>query len=124
MSVPQLHNIVATACSIYALIIGLWALFTFLRKTGLSGEFFGAVVIGEILMVAQAVLGGILLLQGLVPARPIHYLYGAVAVLTWPATYTYLREQPERRAHMWWMIVSLFLFGITLRAGSTALSGG
>jgi hypothetical protein len=121
MSLPQLHSIVSTACAIFALIIGLWALLLYLRNSSLGSDFFGAVVVGELLMVGQALIGVVLLFTGLVPGRPIHYLYGAVTVLTWPAAYTYLRDQPERRAHMWWMLVSLFLFGITLRARGTGL---
>jgi hypothetical protein len=121
MSLPQLHDFLATMISLFTMGISLLALYRFLRKEGLGSDFWGAVIIGEILIIAQAIVGGFLYGAGVRPAEGWHYLYGALSVLTWPAAYSYTHNQEDgRRQSGIWLAVSLFLFlMITWRARST-----
>jgi hypothetical protein len=118
----QLHNILSNAVSLFTLAVTLIALFSLLRRQGLSSDFWGTVVIGEGLIVVQVIIGGILFFSGQQPPRLIHYLYGALNALTWPATYTYTQGQDDRRQALIWMLVSAFLFGLSLRARQTGLA--
>jgi heme A synthase len=119
----QFHNILSTAISLFTLAVTLLALFRLLRREGLGSDFWGTVVIGEGLIVVQVVLGGILFFTGNEQPRLIHYLYGALNALAWPATYAYAHDQDDRRQALIWTLVSVFLFGLSLRARSTGLSG-
>src|SRR5262245_56873001 len=121
MSVPLIHGFVANAVNIFSLLIALYAALKYIRKQDLSSDFWGAVAIGEGLMVIQALLGIIMMVaDGMFPRQWVHLLYGAVAALTWPAMYTFTRGKmsPQREALVW-MIVSALLFGVTLRARAT-----
>ncbi len=121
MNVVSIHGFVANAVNIFTLLVALYAAWKYLKREELSSDFWGTVVVGEGLMLVQAVLGIILLIEGLFPAQWVHLLYGAVTALTWPVTYTYTRgKQPPVREALIWMIVSAILFGVTLRARTTA----
>ena len=121
MNLVSIHGFVATAVTIFTFIVTAYAAFLYFRKHELSSDFWGTVAIGEGLIVIQAVLGVILLIEGLFPAQWVHILYGVTAALTWPVLYTYTRgKQPPAREALLWMIVSAFLFGVALRARATA----
>jgi len=121
MLVVEIHRILANAFTYFALVIALWALLHLIRRRELGGDFWGAVVIGEVLILAQVLMGVALVVMGLRPGRWMHYLYGVVALITWPALFAFTRGENNRRAVIIWIVVSIFLFGIALRAMSTAL---
>ncbi len=121
MSIPQIHAAVANAISIFTLLVTLLALWKVIRRQGLGPDFWGAVIIGEGLILIQAIVGIILWIMGLPPGRQIHFLYGPLVALTWPAIWAYTRNlKPEREA-LWWMLGSAFLFFLSLRASSTGV---
>lgn len=120
MLLIQIHDILANTFLYFSAIIALWALFHMIRGRAIGGDFFGAVVIGEVVVVLQAVVGIVMMFTGLVPARGIHYLYGAVAVLMWPAVFAITRGETSEREALYWALSSGFLFGIILRAIQTA----
>jgi FtsH-binding integral membrane protein len=119
MDLTALHTVVGRAFIIFSLLVALLALYKYLRKEPLGGDFWGAVVIGEGVAVAQLIIGIILLIMGRSPARVIHFLYGALVVLAWPATFGYTRTQESGREALTWALVSAFLFGLALRAFGT-----
>lgn len=121
MPLQQIHRLVSNAFMYFTLIIALWALYQYLRRREIGGDFWGALVIGEGLVLVQTAVGVIMLIQGLQPARWIHLLYGAVALITWPAVFAFTRGGSGRRELLYWALASAFLFGITLRAISTAV---
>ena len=121
MVLIEIHRLVANAFMYFALIIAFWALLHLIRSRELSGDFWGAVVIGEVLILAQVILGVVMVIMGLRPGRWMHYLYGVVALITWPALFAFTRGESNSRAIIVWATVSLFLFGIALRAAATAL---
>src|SRR5262245_42442959 len=120
MSVLTIHGFVANAVNIFTLLVALYAALKYIRKQELSSDFWGAAAIGEGLMVIQALLGIILVVEGLFPAQWVHILYGVVSALTWPALYTFTRgKMSTQREALVWMLVSAILFGVTLRARAT-----
>ena len=106
---------------IYILIVGLYALFHLMRRKPLEGDFWGMVVIGEGLILVQAIVGMVMFITGISPGRDMHFLYGALIPLLWPAAFGYTRNQSQQRETLIWGLISLFMFGLALRAMSTGV---
>ena len=117
-----LHDRLAVTATFYTLVMAGWAFVQALRGRGLAGGYFGAIVIGELLLVLQGLLGLFLLLGGSGPALErawLHGLYGLLALLIWPFLFTYTRNQPGRRESILFAAGSLFLWGLVVRAVDT-----
>jgi hypothetical protein len=120
MSLLEFHGRLGSTAMLFALGLGVWGLILFFRKQGPGGSYLGGLVIGEVVFVLQAVLGGVLYFSGFTLANAVHILYGALGVITLPAAYAYTRGATNRREALIYAIVCLFLFGVSLRAISTA----
>jgi hypothetical protein len=120
--VAVLHDRLANTAVFYTLAMAGWALLLAARGRGVDGNYLGAIVIGELLLVLQALLGVYLFLTGHGAAldRPwLHVLYGALVALVWPFLFTYTRGAPGRRESILFFAGSLFLWGLVLRAVET-----
>jgi hypothetical protein len=115
-----LHDRLGNAAPLFMALLGILSLFNYIRGRGLDGNMVGAVVMGEILMLVQTGLGVILLVSGLSPTRIIHFLYGSLTILTFPALWVYTRGATDRRASLIWALAGLFMMGLALRAIGTA----
>jgi hypothetical protein len=107
------HGGLARTAVFYSLILGLWALWRYIRRQGMDSSFLGAGVIAEILYLAQGLVGIILIISGHLPglARPaVHILYGVATLLVIPGIFVYTRGDNSRRAMLIYAIGFLFLF--------------
>jgi len=120
MPIRVIHMGLANSASLFLIALTLWALVQFLRSQPLGSSWYGAAVVVELLIVAQALVGGALWgTQGfLIAQRPwIHILYGAVAVITLPAAYSYFSRIEDPRVQSLAMTLACaFLWGIVQRA--------
>jgi len=106
-------------------VLTVWGLVGYLRGQAISGSYKGALAIGELLMLAQFLIGVLLLIGGAQPFRPsIHILYGIVAIITLPGTFAYTRGRDDRWEQLIYVVVCLFLCGIALRALGTGRMPG
>ena len=122
--VIDFHKRVSDVISYYALAVGIWGIFNFLRRQGPSGNYNGALVIGVGLFILQGIIGVILVVSGLQPARGwIHMLYGITMVLTIPAIYAFTRGANGVRESMLYGLGMIFIWGLAERAVETALHG-
>lgn len=119
MSLPQLHGLIANSITVFTLLVTLLAAWKVIRKQPLGPDFWGAVIIGEGLILIQAVIGIILTIMRLPPGSNMHFLYGPLVALTWPVLYSYTHSQDERRQAIWWLIGSAFLFALSIRTIGT-----
>lgn len=104
--------------------LALWGFVNYLRGEGVTGGYKGALAIGELLILAEALIGVILFATGARPFRPgIHILYGIVAAITVPGTFAYTRGRDGRWEQLIYVTVCLFLCGIALRALTTGRAG-
>jgi hypothetical protein len=100
--------------------LAIWGFVNFLRGQALSGGYRGALAIGELLVIAQFLIGVALLIGGRHAYREgIHILYGVVTVITLPGTFAYTRGRDSRYEQLIYSVVCLFLCGIALRALET-----
>lgn len=119
--VLQVHGVLANSVVLYLLLVGLWGLRGYLRHYGVSRNYLGALAIGEAVLLLQALVGAVLLFMGRVPREELHYLYGVGSALGLPLAYSYLRGREDRRALLVYSLTTLFVFGLAVRAITTAL---
>ena len=119
-SLVVLHARLVVTIVLFLGALALWGVFNYLRGQGVSGSYNGALVIGELLMIAECLIGVALLVAGRQPARPgIHILYGVVAIIMLPGAFAYVRGRDSRFEQLVYALVCLFLCGIALRALET-----
>lgn len=121
----NIHRGLSQTGILFFIALGVWALWQRFRSRPLDGNWYGAAAVGEILMVAQFLLGWILYSQGLgvnLSRAFVHILYGVVAVLTLPAAYAYFsRLQDENIKSIIFAIVCFFLMEVIIRARVVAV---
>ena len=122
MSLIEVHGRLATSALLYTIVMGVWGLWRYFRHENVNSSYWGALIIGEILYLAQGSLGAFLFFSGIgnLSGKLIHILYGVVCVLTLPAIFFFTRGEESRRPMLIYGVGFLFLIGIILRGISTA----
>lgn len=106
-----LHGRLAVALMLYLLVLGAWALVLWRRGAGASPAYRGALVVAEVVALAQGIFG-----VALWPPRDwVHVLYGLSIAVTLPFAYTYARERTGGAQSLVYGVASLFAFGLALR---------
>lgn len=120
MTLPNIHDGLANATMLYCGILAVWGFWRFFRQEGLSSGYFGAIVIAEILLVAQGVIG-IILYMGAGRYQPgfMHWLYGIVLVLAAPVVFAYTKGREERPEMLLYSVAYLIMVALVLRARVT-----
>lgn len=115
-----IHNRLSVTTLLFMVALGLWGLWNFLRGEGMTGSYWGGLVVGEALVVAQGLLGVLLYVLGGAPARGIlHILYGVVTIISIPAVFSFTRGRSTRYETLIYAIIALFLAGVSIRARLT-----
>jgi len=109
MEPSEIHARLATSFILFMVIAAVWSLVAAARRRGVSGTAFGIFAIGELLALAQGVLGVALYAAGERPARGVHLLYGVTAVLALPAYYAISKGRDDRTASLVYGGLCLFL---------------
>lgn len=115
----QVHDRFATSVILYMLVVGVWGLVSYVRKTGVSGSYRGTLVIGEVMLILQGVLGIILVFSGYRPSQSLHFLYGGLSVFVLPLLMTYVRVRPKHQAPLIYGLGAIFIMGLAIRAMMT-----
>jgi hypothetical protein len=128
MGLLQIHAGLANTAVLFIAALGIWALMFRFLKRPLDSTWFGAAIIGELVIIVEAALGGLLYMQGLSAALPrpfMHILYGVVALICLPAAQTYFGNLKDENVKSLAMAATCaFLWGILLRAGFVAQYAG
>jgi len=119
--ISSAHSVLSNSSWIFLAMLGLWGLFRSLRNQAVNPSYLGALIIGEVLILLQGILGTILWIGGSQPGRSVHLLYGVFAVILLPALFAYLRGDDSNRAQWTYAIGVLFLFVVALRAITTGV---
>ena len=118
------HARLANTVVMYVFLISIWGFWRVFRKQGLDSSYWGAVAIAEIIILIQGVLGIIMAISSLVPARGwMHVLYGVVGAISLPAVYFYTKGRESRLEMLVYAAVTLFMVGIFMRAIATGAAG-
>jgi hypothetical protein len=113
------HGRLANTALLFIGIMALWGFWRFFRRQGPDASYFGALVVGEILILIQVILGVILWASSLRPGQGIHILYGVISALAIPGVYLFTKGREDRRDMLAYAAVLAFLVGILLRAAQT-----
>jgi hypothetical protein len=116
-AIAQIHGAVAQTTWLFMLFLGVWGLYRAIRGYSVDGSYLGALAIGGILIIIQALLGVIMWIGG--PERPdrfsLHLLYGAFAVVFLPFLFTYIKGDDSNRGQWVYAFGTLFMFWMLLR---------
>jgi hypothetical protein len=115
----NIHARLANTALLFIGIMALWGFWRFFRKQGPDASYFGALAVGEILILVQAVLGAILWFTSMRPGQGIHILYGVLSILAIPGVYLFTKGREDRRDMLAYAAVLAFMVGILLRAVQT-----
>ncbi len=116
MTLTEFHGQLSSAVVLYAVILGVWGVLNFVRRREVSEGYWGALLIGELLILAQGVLGAYMWYQGLRPGRGVHVLYGVVTALGVPAIYAYTRGREGRAENLAYGSMALIVALLAYRA--------
>lgn len=114
-----MHDRLATTVLLFMAAVGFWGLFSFSRGESLSGSLAGTLAIGQVLIVIQAALGGILYLDGFRPESSIHLLYGITIVVVLPFVWSYAKERHPRQSLLFYSLAALFIAVLAVRGMAT-----
>jgi hypothetical protein len=106
----------------FTLICGVWGVLASLRLLPADGRYYSTLVLAELLIVAQTLLGVLLLIEGRMPRDPIHILYGALAAVVLPAVHGFAVRRGWNTA-LACGLATLFIFGLSVRAFTTTAIG-
>ena len=121
-----IHRQITTTILLFMDALALWGFWNYFRGEGVTGSYWGALAIGEGLIIVEGIIGGVLYVLGGVPARGVlHTLYGIVAAISIPSAFAFTRGRSGRYEALIYALIALFLLGIASRAQSTgSLVGG
>jgi hypothetical protein len=122
MLLSDVHARLANTAMIYCIIMAVWGLYRFFRGQGLNGGYLGAVVIAEILLAIQGLIGLILWFGPASTIRPgyVHWIYGIVLVLGAPVVFAYTKGRQERPEMLLYAVAYIIMIALVLRAMVTA----
>lgn len=117
-----IHAGLANTALYYTIALAVWGLWRYFRRQGVDSSYWAALVIAEVLYLAQGVLGAVLFFSGIgdLGGQFMHILYGVVAVLVVPALFMYTRGDETRRVMLVYGVGLLFQMGILLRSMATS----
>lgn len=116
MTITQVHGALANTSLYYFILLAVWGTFRFLRKQGLDSSYWGALVIAEILLVVQFLLGGYMWIIGFRPVETVHVLYGFVSLIAIPGMFSYTKGRSDRPEMLMYSVVALVTIGLLMRA--------
>ena len=120
----QVHASLATAVMLFNVVLGVWGFIKFFRGDGMDGNYFGAVALSPVLGLVQMVLGLVLVGMGLgVNVRFVHYLYGALVIISMPAVFAFTQGRDDRGAVLIYAAALLLTAAFGLRAYMTGMGG-
>lgn len=123
MPISVIHARLANAALMFSLICFAWGLLNYVLKKPVTSSYWGGLAILEILMIAQSVLGVVMLVGGVGQLlRPIvHVLYGITTIISLPAVYVYTGGKDTRRENLLYALVCLWLAAIAERGITTGI---
>jgi hypothetical protein len=122
MFLIELHGRLGNTAMFYTIAMVLWSFWRFFRKQGPESNYWGALVIAEIVFVIKVVLGGIIWIGGAGEVENIamHALYGILSLLLIPGMFIYSRGNETPRTMLIFALVLIAQAALIWRGMVTA----
>jgi len=104
------------------LICGVWGVLAHFGRLPNDGRYYSTLVLAELLVIVQLLLGVLLLIEGRLPRDILHIAYGGLAAMVLPAAYGFANRRGWSTA-LASGLATLFIFGLAIRAFTTAGAG-
>ncbi|MEM8533556.1 MAG: hypothetical protein AAGF95_22130 [Chloroflexota bacterium] len=115
-----MHSRLLITLMLVFITLTVWGIVNHLRRAPTSRTYMSVLVIGELLLVAQFIIGFVLLFNGRQAyATGLHIVYGFLAVLIIPTVHLYIRDRARNWDNLIYAITSAFICGIAIRALET-----
>lgn len=122
MTLNQIHSALGNSVIMFLFVCGVWGIGLFVLRRPVNGSYLGSLVIGELLVLGQAVTGVFMLFAGSMPNNNIHFLYGLLVVISLPVLYAYVSSRSSRFDPLIYGVASLLIMGFAMRAQTTAFA--
>lgn len=114
----SLHGFAARALLAYAVALGIWGTYKYIRNHELDGGFRASYLVMAGFTALQGLLGLATFLLGARPTELLHVVYGIFAVIFLPGMYLYAQSGSRRRetvllAGAAWIVSIAYLRGIS-----------
>jgi hypothetical protein len=123
MALQSLHGVLSRAIMLFAAVAAAYGLFLYFRKQAVTPSYWGMIVVGNLMTLAQGAIGLLLAFSGAQTADWTHILYGITAAL-WIPIISFINSQFNKgernvRETLIVALVSLFEMGVAIRAIGT-----
>jgi CDP-diglyceride synthetase len=117
-TIGTLHGFAARVLLAYAVALGLWGTYKYIRNQELDGGFRASYLIMAGVTALQGLLGLATFLSGARPTELLHVVYGIFAVIFLPGAFLYAQSGSRRRetvllAGAAWVVSIAYLRGIS-----------
>jgi hypothetical protein len=113
----SIHGWLGNTSLLFFTFLSIWGFIRFFRKQGVDSNYWGAMAIGEVLLLIQVLLGVWLYFGlGLRPARGIHLLYGFLTPTLIPGIYAYTKGRVDRPESLAYATALLITAALVMRA--------
>jgi hypothetical protein len=117
MSLIDVHARLSTTLLLYTLLMAIWGLWRYFRREGVNSSYWGALVILEVIVLLQGLLGVYLWVSGVGKLSGyLHVLYGAFNALLLPGIFAFTRGDDSRRTMLIYGVAQVFMVGTLLRS--------
>lgn len=129
MQIDQFHARLGNSALLFMIVAGVWGLWRWRRHQKVDASYRGLLLVGEILLIAQGLVGAYMWLflnRDAVLERPtMHILYGILTVIALPAAFSFASGKVDgEREQALYAFVCLFLAGLVWRAQTTSTNLG
>src|SRR4249919_1615109 len=115
---PELHMFVGVTLIASNLVVAIWGFVAYRRNAPPGPLFRHLLALAQTLVIAQAMLGLLLVSEGFRPAQKLHYAYGLLPLLAIAYPYA-LRGEDGRRNLLYFAIGSAVVSALGVRAYMT-----
>ena len=122
MSIIEVHGRLGSSALLFTIILAVWGFWRFYRRQGVDSNYWGALVICEILILVQGALGLYIYFTGIghLNRQFMHILYGIVSAIVIPSVFAFTRGDDRHRVSLVYGAALLFNMGVIMRAQFTS----